>query len=354
MTKNKLNLNIDKDDIATNDYLFCWNEFGERPNKISLYNHYDPESFFEVIKHSDTFGITTDIIPTGEDYLVNEKSLIKVDDGIFISLTQFDKLTESKIINDVCIYYTNEKSTTVSGLISKIDEATVDYLDESSHERFNTIFLGQAGLEVESINLLPTDLENIELYYNDDIIKSSKKVIREIKKRNKGLTILTGQRGTGKTNLINFIVSNVDKIVIFIPSTMIDNTINNPDFMTTLKRYQNCIVVIDDCDTYFTDIYRKSTLFVNNLLQLVDGYQSDLFSINFILALNIEQEDLYDKTLLECNNLIDVIQLQELNAEKVEELCSHLKYKLKTKSPAKLIDVINKKIDTDKKVNFGF
>lgn len=350
----EINLNINQEEPGLNDYLYCWSQFGIRPNKISLYNHYEPDLFFKVISNEETCGTITDIIPTGLDYLVNEKSLVKISDELYVSFSQFDKLTDSKMISDVSIYFKNESSKQVEDIIAALDEIVVDYLDQDSQERFNTVFIGQAGLEIESINLLETDYDNIDLYYEDDVFKSAKKIIKQIKKSNKGLSILLGERGVGKTHLINHIISNVDKIVIFIPSTMIEHTINNPDFLQLIKRYQNSIIVIDDCETYFTDIYRKSTFFVNNLLQLVDGYQSDLFSVNFILSLNITKEDLYDTTLLDCNNLLGVIEISELSAGKVKELCQHLKYKNKVKSPMKLVDVLKQRPDSFEKVDFGF
>jgi len=356
MSKNKINISIDKDDVNINDYLYCWSEFGERPNKISLYNHYDPESFMGILSgfSYSSCGTITDVIPTGDDYLVNERSLIKLNDDIYVSFSQFDKLTDSKIISDVNFLYNSKAGESFGEILTKLDEIVVDYLDEDSQERFNTVLIGQNGIEMESINLLPTDYDNIDLYYNDEVMKSTKKVIKSIKKSNKGLSIIFGQRGTGKTNLINHIVSNLEKIVIFIPSTMIDHTINNPDFLTLIKRYQNSIIVIDDCETLFTDIYRKSTLFVNNLLQLIDGYQSDLFNLNVILSLNIDEEELYDKTLLDCNNLLGIIEVDELSNIKVKDLCNHLGHKSKSKSKMRVIDVVNKDWTKDTDINVGF
>lgn len=356
MPKNKINLNIDKEDASSNDYLYCWSEFGERPNRLSLYDNYDPESFIGILSEFSytSCSVTTDVIPTGDDYLVNERSLYKLNDDVFVSFSQFDKLTDSKVISNVCFFYTANVGDLLEKLLQKFEGAVVDYLDESSSERFNTIFLGQNSVEIESIVLLPTDYDNIDLYYNEGVLKSAKKIIKSIKKENKGLSVIFGQRGTGKTNLINYIVSNVDKIVIFIPSTMIDHTINNPDFIGLIKRYQNSIIVIDDCDTLFTDIYRKSTLFVNNLLQLIDGYQSDIFNLNVILSLNIEESDLYDKTILNCNHLLGTINVDSLSVAKIKDLCEHLGYKQKSNSPMRLSDVINKNWSSDVETNVGF
>jgi putative ribosome biogenesis GTPase RsgA len=60
----------------------------------------------------------------------------------------------------------------------------------------------------------------------------------KIKKSEKGLSVLWGERGTGKTSIINYLADKLDRIVIFIPNNLIEHTINNPDFMT--KHYKNC------------------------------------------------------------------------------------------------------------------
>ena len=36
MKKSFLNLNINKEDTDLNDYLVCWDSFGQRPNKTTI------------------------------------------------------------------------------------------------------------------------------------------------------------------------------------------------------------------------------------------------------------------------------------------------------------------------------
>ena len=49
--KNKisLNLNINKDDSSINDFLYCWNVFDSRPNKILLHDSYLADDFLKLI-----------------------------------------------------------------------------------------------------------------------------------------------------------------------------------------------------------------------------------------------------------------------------------------------------------------
>jgi len=346
MNSSKVNININGDDHNINDYLYCWSELGERPNRIVLYDHYESDSFKNLIieEGSQYQGIFTEVIPTESDYMVNDKVLIKIADSIYVSFTQFDKLTEENIIGEVSFIYSNESSLEINKILSKLNEISVDITFEDD-KRVNCITIGQNGLDLDPISLMKADYENIELYFNDETIKSAEKLIKKIKKSSKGLTIIHGERGTGKTTLVNHISSNLDKVVIFIPCSMIEHTINNPDFRNFIKRYKNSTIILDDTELYFSEIYSKSNIFTNNLLQLVDGFQSDDLDINIITILNVESIDQIDHTLIDCNNLIDIIEVEKLTKERAHELASHLgnKSKSKIKNSIKLIDVLKKR-----------
>ena len=152
-----------------------------------------------------------------------------------------------------------------------------------------------------------------------------------------------GTMSVGKTTLVNYIVSNIDKIVIFIPCTMIESTINNPDFRNFIKRYKNSVIVLDDSELYFGELYSKSNIFTNNLLQLVDGFQSDDLDLNIITVLNVDDIDDVDHILFDSNNLIDIVEIGKLKKEKAQELNKFLGSKVKIKNDVKLVDVLKKR-----------
>jgi septin family protein len=216
----------------------------------------------------------------------------------------------------------------------------------------NTITLSQNGLEIEPINFHDIDMENIDNYYSSDTFKSTEKVIKKIKKKERGLTILYGDRGTGKTTIINYVATKLDRIVIFIPNNMIEHTINNPEFRKFLKRYDKPILVIDDCELILNEIYNKSNLTTTNLLQMVDGFLASTVDINVLLVFNTDDEDKIDHNLLECNNIIDVVEFTSLSVAEANDL-SKLVGGKKYKTDARMIDVINKK-SVEVITNIGF
>jgi hypothetical protein len=134
---------------------------------------------------------------------------------------------------------------------------------------------------------------------------------------------------------------------------MLEHTINNPDFRKFIKKYNKVLLVLDDCEMSFNEYFVKSNFIVNNLLQLVDGFLSDSIDLSIVAIFNVEDSEEIDHNLLNCNNLIDVINFDELSESESNELADHLGDKTKYKNKAKLIDIIKKrKVLDNKKLGF--
>ncbi len=354
MLNNKLNLNINKDDPSINDYLFCAADFDGIPNKISIYSTYKIKEFVEFVnKISISKSLSKEIIPTGEDSIINEKSLVKINDGIYLSFVEYDKTSELGVITDISIYYkSSEFEKESNDLIESLSPFIVDYQD-GVEQKFNILTLTPDGLQLEPIDPIDFDYDNIDLYYNSSVMKKSKRLTKSIKNAKKGLSIIYGERGSGKTTLITHIASNIDKLCIFVPANMIDVTINSNEFKNIIKRYRNSILVIDDCEIFFSHAYTKSNIFTNNLLQMVDGVSSDMDSLHIVTILNTPDEHEIDPTLLECNNLIDVIEVDRLEKSTVDEICKYLGQKNKFHNP-RIIEVLKNKKTKDKSTEMGF
>jgi len=342
--KSKINLNINKDDYNINDFLQCWDEFDSRPNKIVLYNQYSTKLFNELIigKSENRF---TEIIPSDDFNIVNEKVFVKISDDIFISYLTMDKDCDNSTINEIAFFYKDYDSNfeKIQEVIEQLNSCLIEITEENERYKLNTISLSQNGLEIEPVEMTSVDIENFDFYYSDKTMKSLDKAIKSIKKSNKGLTILYGERGTGKTSTINYITTKLESIVIFIPNNMVENTINNPEFRKFLKKYSKPVIVIDDCEMFFNEAFAKSNIFVNNLLQMVDGFLSDSMEVNVITIFNVEDEDEIDHSLIDCNNLTDIIKFDYLSEEESNELSKHLGQDKKYKNKSRLVDIIKKR-----------
>jgi hypothetical protein len=354
--KNKisLNLNINKDDSSINDFLYCWNVFESRPNKVLVHDSYLSADFLNIIE-AKTIDKNefTEILPDAEGDIINTKTLAKLSDSIFISYVLIDKNQPDAIVTDITFFYESDddKEEIESIIESLVQDCEVDY-EESEINKLNTIGLSNNGLELERVET-KIDLDAIELFYNNKTMKDVNKLIKKIKKSQTGISILHGERGTGKTSIVHYLATKLDRIVIFVPNNMLEHTINNPDFRKFIKKYNKVLLVLDDCEMSFNEYFVKSNFIVNNLLQLVDGFLSDSIDLSIVAIFNVEDSEEIDHNLLNCNNLIDVINFDELSESESNELADHLGDKTKYKNKAKLIDIIKKrKVLDNKKLGF--
>ena len=352
--QSNLSININKDDSNLNDFLYCWDIFGSRPNKIVIHNTYSTKPFAKIVsEHSIEKNIFTEILPNDEDFTINDKIISNLGDDVYLSYIVIDRNQDNSIVSDIVFFYkSQESSKKVQSIIEELNDCLVDFCEEETNN-LNTIALStQSGLEIEPIEL-DDDFENFDHYYSSNTGKSVEKLIKKIKKSNKGLSVLYGERGTGKTSVINYIASKLDRIVIFIPNNLIEHTINNPDFRKFIKKFQKPVIVLDDCELTLSDYYNRTNITTNNILQMVDGFLSDTMEVNIICIFNTDDEDDIDEALLDCNSLIDVIEFEYLSGEESEELSKVVGSGKKYKNKTRLIDIIKKRSGGDQK-KIGF
>jgi hypothetical protein len=351
--KNNLKININKDDSGLNDFLYLWDLFKNRPNKVLIHGTFDfkeTENFFEQYEKVNKF---TEIICLETDDIINDKVLLKSTECIYISYIAVDKLTEDAVISDITIYYnSSEDADEVNEIIKSLSEYQVIDELEDGHN-LNVVSLSGNSIELDQIKYDDIDNDNIEEYYSKETFKSISKWIKKSKKQESGLSIFYGQRGTGKSSMIKFLASKLNKNLIFIPNNLVDLTINSSDFTKFLRKHENPILVLDDCEMIFNEFFTKSNIIVNNLMQLVDGLLSDKLNISIIAIFNVEDKNEIDHNLIDCNNLIDIIEFTDLSNTEANQLSELLGYKQKQKSDIRLLDLLNNnKSNSKRKLGF--
>ena len=349
--KNNLKININKDDSGLNDFLYLWDIFKTRPNKVLIHGTFDfkeTESFFDQYEKVNKF---TEIICLEIDDIINDKLLLKSTESIYISYIAVDKLTESAVISDITIYYSSsEDADEVNEIIKSVSEyQVIDDLEEGHN--LNVVSLSNNSIELEEIKYDDIDIDNIEEYYSKQTFKDLSKWLKKSKKQQSGLSILYGKRGTGKSSAIKYLATKLDRNLIFVPNNLVDLTINSSDFSKFLRKHENPILILDDCEMIFNEFFTKSNIIANNLMQLVDGLLSNKLSI--ITIFNVEDKSEIDHNLIECNNLIDIIEFTDLSNSEANQLSELLGYKQKHKNDIRLLDLIkNNKSDNKKRLGF--
>lgn len=200
---------------------------------------------------------------------------------------------------------------------------------------------------------------DIDLMYNDDFKEIHQQIKQSISEDRKGIVLLHGISGAGKTNYLKWLTSQIpNKKFIFIPTTMI-GSLTDPSFIGILIDNPNSVLVMEDCENYISErnSLNSNTDVVSSILNLADGILSDVAECQLICTFNSDISRI-DSALLREGRLIAEYKFKELSAEKCNSYLSSIGSEMTVSTPISLAKLTHmgkktyKEKEVEKKIGF--
>lgn len=246
---------------------------------------------------------------------------------------------ESGLLKVVSIYYISTNPHSAASVKNVFDEYLQKYV---SQEAKVSILLKEVhGFVFKTHRIKPFPI-NLDTMYHEDFLPVHQHIKESLNHDGKGVVLLHGVAGSGKTNYIKWLTSQVpNKKFIFVPTTMI-GYLTNPEFMSLLVDNKNSVLVLEDCENYIAErsIDNANTDVVSAILNIADGMLSDVLECQFICTFNSDISKI-DPALLRKGRLIAEYKFKELSVEKSNAFLASIDKAITVNKPHSLAELTN-------------
>lgn len=220
------------------------------------------------------------------------------------------------------LYYSGEKTK------ENVNEIVTTISSKFKNVVKSKIELGIVTLDSYGLNLTKIENTKIELCleknYNNDFEQLHAEILSSLNTSNsKGLLLLHGKPGTGKTSYLRYLLQEITTKNIIYITPEISHQLGEPRFLNFILSYPNSVLIIEDAEALIKSREDGSNSLISNLLNLTDGLLSDCLHLQIICTFNTNIENI-DKALMRKGRLIARYEFNELTIEKSNQLLKEL------------------------------
>ncbi|NBT57161.1 AAA family ATPase [bacterium] len=214
---------------------------------------------------------------------------------------------------------------------------------ESKQKRHSNVYVlcssdGMLNLQRFDIKL-PQKKINLELNYGSEAKAKFDKVVKCISKNKNGLMLFSGDPGTGKSTFIKYLTTKTTRKVIYLSSGSAEQ-LTNPDFMSFIMGYRNCILLLEDAEKVLRSRNTQDNEAISNILNITDGILGDCLNILVIATFNTDRENI-DSALVRKGRLLVEHHFKALSPDECNRIFESMKSKKRTEVPMTLAEIYN-------------
>jgi len=203
----------------------------------------------------------------------------------------------------------------------------------------NLVVSEKNALRLKKMEVKRTKLD-IDLFYDESFKETDELIRKRLNKKNdKGIVLLHGLPGAGKTSYLRYLIGKIRKRVLFISPSVADNLMN-PEFIDLLVSNPNTVLIIEDAENIIMDRKHSPGSSVSNLLNISDGLLADFLNVQLICTFN-NSLALIDNALLRKGRLIAKYEFGKLNITQSQRLSNHLGFNTTITRPMTVAEIAN-------------
>lgn len=260
----------------------------------------------------------------GQEFIVRTGKNISDSFGINISLETLVAEVYRRSDELILIILANVPLNWLDAVYENI-QTRYPEIEEEKANTFYTISRNQNGFELQSMELETVyDEKIIDGNYNDSFRETWELTTNAIDNDKRGLILLHGVPGSGKSHILKQIIARGGKRkIVYIPSYLA-TSLSDPAFIGFVrKQMSNAVLVIEDGEDVLVSREIAPNPAVTNILQISDGILGDALNMLIISTFNTDLQRI-DAALQRKGRMIAEYKFDELDIVKAEALAEKL------------------------------
>jgi SpoVK/Ycf46/Vps4 family AAA+-type ATPase len=265
-------------------------------------------------------------------------------------------ITKGEMTINIHMYWDQSLTERAEAIVKEINKMMVYNVEKSS---VYMVIQDDSGLDLRSFDINIPELD-IELNYGKEWADKHDYLLKALSRENKkGIALLHGLPGTGKSMYIRYLISllSENRTMIYLPNQLI-NSLTDPSFLPLMADYPNSILIIEDAEEAIKS-RKQGGATVDKILNLSDGIISDFLGTQIICTFNSDIT-VIDEALLRKGRLILKHEFKKLDIQSAQKLADKLGKGIKVDKEMTVSEVYNveelysEDTKVTQKIGFGF